>query len=272
MRGWPTWCAAALAIACVERATLTATPMQRMCALVATTFLAMKLVVAVAARAEGLPRLPALHWLAFLVHFGMHPRAFAVRQPRHGQGELLREGLAALSVGLVCYGVALTVKDRPLLAVPLVFVAASATVHFGLLALFVAGLRSLGFAAERLFRAPWRARSLAEFWGRRWNLGFAEMCAITVFRPLSRRHGRTVASAMAFLLSGLLHEVAITLPVRAGLGLPTLYFVVQALAVTVEERLRFTSRVWTAVVLLAPLPLLFPAPFVRAIVAPLLGA
>jgi len=53
------------------------------------------------------------------------------------------------------------------------------------------------------------------------------MMALCVQRPLARTVGRRRALLAAFGLSGLLHEVAISLPVQAGFGLPTAYFVLQ---------------------------------------------
>jgi alginate O-acetyltransferase complex protein AlgI len=53
------------------------------------------------------------------------------------------------------------------------------------------------------------------------------MTAMAVHRPLQRRLGRGPALLGSFLVSGLLHEVAISLPVRAGWGLPKLYFLLQ---------------------------------------------
>ena len=55
-----------------------------------------------------------------------------------------------------------------------------------------------------------------DFWSRRWNLAFSEMTALGVYRPLSGNIGRKAATVAAFLASGLLHELAISLPVLAG--------------------------------------------------------
>jgi alginate O-acetyltransferase complex protein AlgI len=106
-----------------------------------------------------------------------------------------------------------------------------------------------------LFDAPWRASTAAGFWRDRWNRGFAEMTAIAVQRPLARRFGDRRALLASFAWSGVLHEVALSLPVRAGFGLPTLYFVVQGLFVLWQGERR--SRAATLAAIVLPLPLVF---------------
>jgi alginate O-acetyltransferase complex protein AlgI len=155
----------------------------------------------------------------------------------------------------------------------------SLALHFGLFELLVAAWRAAGVDCRSLFRSPLRSRDLREFWSRRWNLAFSEMTALVVHRPLARRLGRRAAVLGSFLFSGLLHETAISLPARAGFGLPTLYFALQGAGVLFEEGLArsgmaprgWAERVWTAAWLLAPLPLLFHPPFVRAVLWPLAG-
>jgi alginate O-acetyltransferase complex protein AlgI len=138
-----------------------------------------------------------------------------------------------------------------------------------------------GVDARPLFKAPLVSKSLTEFWGKRWNLAFVEMTAIGIYRPLYRKVGRPVAIFTAFLFSGLLHEMAISVPVKAGYGLPLLYFSLHGLLVLAEgrlerggfsiQRLGWWSRVWTLGWLALPLPLLFHWPFLRGVVWPLVG-
>src|SRR5437588_4021359 len=80
-----------------------------------------------------------------------------------------------------------------------------------------------------------------------------------------------------FFASGLVHEIVITVPAGGGYGGPTLYFVLQCLATCLERRtvrLRRgpAARLFAAIVLLAPLPLLFPTPFVLRVILPFLHA
>ena len=83
--------------------------------------------------------------------------------------------------------------------------------------------------------APLRASSLAEFWGKRWNLGFRQLSYELIFRPLHRTLGVEVAGMLVFLVSGLIHDLVISLPARAGYGLPTMYFLLQGMGITIEH-------------------------------------
>jgi len=150
------------------------------------------------------------------------------------------------------------------------------TLHLGLSDVVTGGLRLAGYPVRRLFADPLTSRSLGEFWTSRWNAAFVEMNQLIVVPFLRRFLGR-YARAGAFVVSGLLHELAISLPVRAGFGLPTLYFAIHALAISLEPRLgvrrwpSLPARMWTWSLLLAPLPLLFHQAFRDALVLPLFG-
>src|SRR5205085_907184 len=107
---------------------------------------------------------------------------------------------------------------------------------------------------------------LAEFWAKRWNLAFSEMTAIALYRPLASSVGKTPALVLSFLFSGAIHEVVVSLPVRAGYGLPFAFFTIHGALVAVERRLAraghpversWLGRVWTVIWLVAPVPLLF---------------
>ncbi|MCK6461442.1 MAG: membrane bound O-acyl transferase family-domain-containing protein, partial [Planctomycetes bacterium] len=149
--------------------------------------------------------------------------------------------------------------------------------HFGGCTLLAAAWRARGVRCDPIVREPWRSRSLGEFWSRRWNLAYFEMCTILLYRPLAGRVGRGASVMLVFLFSGLLHEMAISLPVRAGYGLPTLYFAAHGLAVLAEEALArrgrpirgLAGRAWALLWILGPLPLLFHAPFVTGVLRPL---
>jgi Membrane bound O-acyl transferase family len=154
-------------------------------------------------------------------------------------------------------------------AIPLLMVGLSLLLHFGVSTLITAALRAHGFPVRVLFDAPLRTRSPAEFWAWRWNRGFAEMTSLAVYRPLVRRLGARGAYLAAFIMSGLLHEVAISLPVRAGYGLPTLYFLLQGWFA--QRAGRKPGRLVTMLGIVLPLPLVFHAWFVDGVIAPLLG-
>jgi alginate O-acetyltransferase complex protein AlgI len=111
-----------------------------------------------------------------------------------------------------------------------------------------------------LHNRPWRARSVADFWGRRWNLWFSDW-SHTIFQRLRRRP--VFALVLIFAVSGLLHEWVINVPLyfitgRMLFGTMMLYFLLQAVGVLVERRFKGhpACRVaFTWLVVLAPAPL-----------------
>lgn len=244
----------------------------RMLALCAAMFLGMKAVVLAAARAEGTPPLPLGRWLLFtLAWCGMQPRAFVRRRRDTRARALAWRGLRNALVGALL--VLAAVLGVPALHTPgavlVLMLGLSLLVHFGVFTLLTAAFTARGFAVRLPFDAPLRARSPAEFWARRWNRGFAEMTSLAVHRPLRARLGERGAYLAAFAMSGLLHEVAISLPVRAGYGLPTLYFVLQGLlAWRAGPRL---PRLVGLLGIALPLPLVFHPWFVDGVLLPLVG-
>ncbi|MFL5245613.1 MAG: wax synthase family protein [Gemmataceae bacterium] len=290
---WAAWLLLVAATVVVERLSSEEPAGFRMVALILVLLWSMKTVVSVEAQADGQPHLGALPWLAFAVGWlGMRPAIFARlrRSPLPGAGKLLAAG-AVNVLGGICLMVLArwaveggTIHDqipaRFLATVPFL-VGLSFILHFGLINLSAGFWRLWGVDARPLFKAPLASRSLTEFWGKRWNLAFVEMTAIAIYRPLRSRLGRPLAMFAAFLFSGLLHEMAISVPVKAGFGLPSLYFALHGLLVLVEgrlersgfsiKRLGWWSRVWTLGWLAIPLPLLFHWPFLRGVVWPLAG-
>ena len=89
--------------------------------------------------------------------------------------------------------------------------------------------------------APPLAKSLADFWGRRWNVWVSEWFRQIIFRPLQNRP--VLALFAVFLVSGVLHEWAINVPLyivtgRKCFGSMVLYFLLQALGILIERRTR----------------------------------
>lgn len=153
--------------------------------------------------------------------------------------------------------------------------------HFGTFRLAALVWQACGVAAEPIMDRPLAAANLAEFWDRRWNKAFRDVAHRTVFEPLVRIVGPRWALVAVFAVSGLVHDVVISLPARAGFGLPTLYFLLQAGAILFTRtklglrcgvRRGVGARVFAAVVLIAPLEMLFHAPFVRTVVVPMFEA
>jgi len=260
--------------AAVDRLCTGAAPIERMLALIAFAMLAMKAIVVIEERASGMPPLPIGRVLAFsLAWLGMRPRVFASRAEGAlpGAAELVQRGGRRLVLGVALVCVARLARHAPLLATPILLVALSLVLHFGVCTLLAGFWRSRGFDCEAPFRAPLSSAGLSEFWSRRWNVGFSEMTAIAVFRPLAERIGRAPAVMAGFVFSGLLHEMAISLPVRAGFGGPMLYFVIQGALVLAERRRSPFGRAWTLACVALPLPLLFHRPFLEGVIGPIIG-
>jgi hypothetical protein len=259
----------------------------RMLAIIGALLYGMKAVVSVEVQTHGARPLSLGRWLGFAALWpGMRPGPFARRAAANlpKVGQLFLGGTARLLLGLamvVLARLAWVLTSSRLLATPPLLVGLSLIVHFGVFDVLAAAWRWQGVDCQRLFRSPLRSTNLGEFWGRRWNLAFSEMTAIAIYQPLVRVAGRGPALAASFLGSGLLHELAISVPVRAGYGLPMAYFMLHGILMTVEARLAkanwpidrvaWIGRVWALTWLLAPLPILFHRPFLAGVVWPLIG-
>jgi alginate O-acetyltransferase complex protein AlgI len=184
---------------------------------------------------------------------------------------------AFVGAGLVWFAVPAIATDAWLLRGWVGMVGLIMMLHFGTFHLLALALQAAGFNARPNMQTPLLARSLADFWGNRWNTAFNVLADRYGFRPLTPRIGPRAALAVVFLASGLLHEAVITLPAGAGFGLPTAYFALQAIGVLLERRplIRrrpIVNRIFAWLVLVAPLGWLFPPGFVRNAVLPMLNA
>lgn len=186
-------------------------------------------------------------------------------------------------LGVVLLGLAIfpTLALDPLLRGWLGMVGVIFVLHFGTFHLLSLGWRSLGVNAMPVMRNPLRSNSLAEFWGRRWNTAFHELATRFTFKPLRAMVGSKGATLLAFLASGLIHELVISVPARGGYGLATAYFLLQGLGVA-SERTRvgqrlglghgWRGRCFTIAAAAGPAFWLFPPPFVHNIILPMLDA
>ncbi|WP_425616232.1 MBOAT family protein [Anatilimnocola sp. NA78] len=139
--------------------------------------------------------------------------------------------------------------------------------------------RSLGVNAQPIMNRPLWAFSLSDFWGQRWNLAFHDVGREYVFRPLLRRIGVIGSTFAVFLFSGIVHDLVMSVPLRRGIGLPTLYFLLQAVGVLFErspfgKRLGLgrglRGRAFAAAVVLLPVGLLFHSAFLQHVILPTL--
>jgi hypothetical protein len=153
--------------------------------------------------------------------------------------------------------------------------------HFGSFQLVALFWQSRGIKADSIMSAPIQSTSLAEFWGKRWNLWFRQLAHELVFRPLYRVLGPNAAGFVVFVISGLIHDLVISVPARGGYGLPTLYFLLQGVGVTAERshvgsRLGLARGVrgwcFMALFLMAPVFWLFHPWFVARVILPFMRA
>uniref|UniRef100_A0A0D9VFN2 Wax synthase domain-containing protein n=1 Tax=Leersia perrieri TaxID=77586 RepID=A0A0D9VFN2_9ORYZ len=66
---------------------------------------------------------------------------------------------------------------------------------------------ALGMEMEPQVDRPYLASSLQDFWGRRWNLMVPAILRPSVYRPVRSRLGVAAGVLVAFLVSGIMHEV-----------------------------------------------------------------
>ena len=152
--------------------------------------------------------------------------------------------------------------------VVLLFIPMSMVVHFGILRLITAFWRMQGFPVRVLFRNPLKMRGFRDFWGARWNLAYSTMVARTVKQPLTPILGEKWSVLAVFFISGLLHELAITVPVQAGYGLPTLIFLIHGLLTMIEKKNSASNAVFCAFLLVTGLPYLFNEKFQTEVIVP----
>jgi membrane bound O-acyltransferase family protein len=153
--------------------------------------------------------------------------------------------------------------------------------HFGSFDLIALFWQARGIEADPIMAQPIRSKSLSEFWGKRWNLGFRQLAHDLIFRPLHRRIGVALAGFLVFLVSGLIHDLVISLPARRGYGLPTAYFILQGLGVALERSsvgnwlgMRQGVRGWLSMLVITAGPVfwLFHPPFVLRVIIPFMHA
>lgn len=258
-----------------------ASPIARMIFIVIPLLVALKVVVLNEVY-DGKPRLTFMQWCLFsLAWFGMRPSLFEAFPAKSLDARrLLATGFLAFGGGIILLHISVAWEFTILnvLSGPLTLIGLSLVLHFGILNLSTACWRLVGVGVKELFRAPHKSNSLKDFWGKRWNVAFSEMTALIVYKPVKEKGRKLTALIAAFLLSGLLHEVAISFPVQTAYGLPLSYFVIHGVLMIAEERMAIVKRilahriwahVWTLSWIIIPLPLLFPSSFFERVLEPL---
>lgn len=215
---------------------------------------------------------------------GMNAQSFFA-SPRNVERPRLREWILAVTkmvLGIFLIVVAVPfVKHDQMVAGWIGMTGIAFTLHFGLFHFLSVVWRRANCDAPPVMNAPILATSLSDFWSRRWNLAFRDLAHNYIFRRFVGRIGIAGATMAVFVVSGVVHDVAISGPAGGGYGLPTLYFAIQGVGVLFERsplgkrigtRTGVIGRLFCAVVILGPVCLLFHAPFVEQVVVPMLTA
>ena len=262
------WLVLAVLVAAAERALADADALWRMVGICCVLLAAMKgLVYADWAGPRHLP--PGRYAVFALLWFGMDPGTFRRRRSGLSWKRDVALGLVLMAAGALGAWLVWASGWRQVLVM---FVPMSLGFHFGALRVLKGGLRAAGFPVRTLFPNVLEARGIGDFWSRRWNTGYSQMMQRLVGKPVAERLGGGAGVMAVFIGSGILHELAITLPVQAGFGLPTLYFTLHGVLTLMERKFGGPVGRIPALLLVAwPLDLLFPAAFQHDVIARCLG-
>jgi predicted DCC family thiol-disulfide oxidoreductase YuxK len=199
-----------------------------------------------------------------------------------GNTLLDKRGSIGVAIAKFCFGSVILFglarfARQPLLTGWLGMIGMILILHFGVFALLATAWRAYEIDARPIMDSPLKSITLGEFWGRRWNGAFNQLAFEILFRPLARITTPIIGTLAAFFASGLIHELVISLPARAGYGLPTAYFLLQGCGVLVQHRVtsvrRGTAgRFFTILVAAGPAFWLFHPPFVRNVILPFMKA
>ncbi|PQJ29821.1 MBOAT family protein [Rubritalea profundi] len=260
------WLVTLAAYAVMHFASIDQPPLLRMVLLCCMLMAGMKWIVYSEWRRRGGEILPWGRWLCFAtLWFGMEPMAWTgKRRSIQWKTHALWGGACSLTGGALVF--LMSIYEVTML-IPL-FIAMSIGFHFGALRLLTAFWRFQGFPVRTLFRNPFLTRGFEDFWGKRWNLAYSQLMVRAVKRPIQQMFGAKIALFCVFIVSGILHELAITVPVQAGYGLPTCFFLVQGVLTTLEKRESFVSAILCGASLVLGLNFLFPTVFVEAVILP----
>ncbi len=290
-RVWVGWLLFVVTILFVQHVCISENPVFRMLAIISSMFICMKIVAASESCKKINFKLSLSHWIAFTIGWaGMRAQLFEFlgSAPLTAAAKMIWYGISRLCIGIILLVIAKQMlllnlnKEFLFFAVTvLLLIGYSLILHFGILSISAGVWRLFGVKTYLLFRSPLLSKSLSEFWSKRWNIAFSEMISIAVYRPLKHKVGPTAIIIISFIFSGLLHEMAISLPVGKGFGLPMLYFIIQGAAILLENffskqnisifQNKLIARLWIYFWVIIPAPLLFHTYFIKGIVWPIMG-
>jgi alginate O-acetyltransferase complex protein AlgI len=219
-----------------------------------------------------------------LAWVGMDPEAFlrrVLRPDRFARQRAIRAALNLLIGSMLIVAIAPAFARNDLFTGAWIamigFIVAN---HCGLLALLALGWRAAGRDVKPIMDRPLAARSVGDFWSGRWNSAFTDAMRRCVLVPVARRWNATAGLLAVFLVSGLLHELLISVPADAGYGIPTAYFALQACAIGFERSRRgrrllstpAVRRAFAWLIVAGPAVWLFSPWFVARVVLPFMTA
>ena len=231
------------------------------------------------------PQINPARLMAYCVLWpGMDVRAFCteakVRPPSLGEwsAAFVKTGLGVILTGLSLH---LIERFSTHLIGWLGMIGLVLLLHFGLFHLASLFWRTMGLNAKAIMQSPASATSLRKFWAGKWNAGFSDLVHKYLLPGLARHLGPQSGLFVIFLISGLVHELVISLPAGGGYGGPTFYFTIQGLAVLLE-RSRLGQKLglgrglkgwcYVALMTITPVGLLFHPPFIHNVILPMLRA
>jgi hypothetical protein len=160
--------------------------------------------------------------------------ARAVQRPPRSEW-LFAAAKLILGIGLL-YGLArLVPSEHPYLIGWVGMAGIVAVLHFGTFHLLSCAWRRAGVDARPLMDWPIVSVSVSEFWRRRWNTAFRDLTHRFLFRPFKSQLGPRGAVLAGFVFSGLVHDAVISLPAGGGYGGPTVFFLLQGVAILAER-------------------------------------
>jgi len=214
----------------------------------------------------GTERLPIPRYTVFAFFwFGMDPASFRNRREGLSWKGDVKLGLLLMLAGTLGVWLVWAMEWRLIF---LMFLPMSLGFHFGALRVLKGALRVAGFPVRTLFPNVLETRGIGDFWSRRWNVGYSQMMQRLVGRPVEMLAGANAGMMAVFTASGLLHELAITLPVRSGFGLPTVFFTSHGILAVLEKwRGRPFGKIPAFLAVILPLGLLFPPGFQTGVIA-----
>ncbi len=233
-------------------------PMTRLVGICCVLLGGMKgMVYAESAQTQGPPLLQygvfAFLWL------GMDIGSFRNRRSGLSWKNDVRLGLLLIFVGTLGAWLVWKVELRQVF---ILFLPMSLGFHFGVLRVLKGCLRAMGYPVRTLFPNLLKTHGIGDFWSKRWNVGYSQMMQRLIGRPVEVLAGSVSGVMAVFVVSGVFHELAITVPVRSGYGLPTLYFTFHGILVVLEKKWGHpVGRLVTLLAVVLPLGLLFPPAF-----------